>query len=199
MTHRKKLAILVGGGPAPGHQQRDRRGHDPRPARGRRRGRRRGRLRVADAGQHRPRPPADHRGHLAHPLPRRLAHRHRAREPDQGSAAAREHRDLAAASGRHRPHHDRRRRHRVLGHEARGEVGGPHPRRARAQVDRQRPRPALVRGHVRLPDRAARGRRDRQEHHGGRQDHLALVLHHRDGPQGRSPGARASARPRARR
>ena len=69
-------------------------------------------------------------------------------------------------------------------------AAGPHPRRARAEDDRQRPRPARLRRHLRLPDRAPHRRRDREEPDGRRQDHVALVLRDRDGAQGRPPRAR---------
>ena len=55
---------------------------------------------------------------------------------------------------------------------------------------RQRPRPAGAHRHLRLPDGAPLRRRDRQEPDGRREDHLALVLRRRDGPQGRPPRAR---------
>ena len=45
---------------------------------------------------------ADHRRGQPDPFPRRIAPRHRAREPDEGSAAAREHGHLAAAAERRR-------------------------------------------------------------------------------------------------
>ena len=64
---------------------------------------------------------------------------------------------LAAAPERVAAHHHRRRRHGLLGDEARGEGRRPHPRRPRAEDDRQRPRPAALRRHVRLPDGAALG------------------------------------------
>ena len=69
-------------------------------------------------------------------------------------------------------------------------AAGAHPRRPRAEDDRQRPRPAAARRHVRLPDGAPLRRRDRQEPDGRREDDLAVVLRHRDGPEGRPPGAR---------
>ena len=55
MNPQGKLAILVGGGPAPGHQQRHRRRDHPRVPRGRRGARHPRRLRVDHAGRHRPR------------------------------------------------------------------------------------------------------------------------------------------------
>ena len=190
VSHQKKLAILVGGGPAPGINSVIGAATIRGVARGRRGPRHPRRLRVDHAGQHRPRPPAHDRRGQPDPLPRRLAHRHLAREPDEGPAAPREHRHLAAAPQRLAAHHDRRRRHRVLGDEARGEGAGPHPRRPRPEDDRQRPRPAALRRHVRLPDRAPLRRRDREEPDGRREDHVALVLRDRDGPQGRPPRAR---------
>ena len=109
--------------------------------------------------------------------------------PTTDPAISRERRHLAAAAERDATHHDRRRRHGVLGDEARAEGGGPHPCRPRAEDDRQRSRPAALRRHVRVPDRAPLRRRDREEPDGGREDHVALVLRHRDGPEGRPPGA----------
>ncbi len=64
------------------------------------------------------------------------------------------------------------------------------PGRARTQDDRQRPRPAARRQHLRLPDRAPQRRRNRARPDGRRQDHLALVPGGDDGPQGRPPRAR---------
>ena len=124
------------------------------------------------------------------PLPRRLAPRHRARQPDQGSGAARQDDRLAAAARRLAARHDRRRRHRLLGDEARSARRRPHPRRPRAEDDRQRPRSAAARRHLRLPVGAPLRRRHRQEPDGRRQDDVALVLRDRDGPQGRPPRAR---------
>ena len=66
----------------------------------------------------------------------------------------------------------------------------PHPRGARAEDDRQRSRSAADGRHVRLPDRAPLRRRDRQEPHGRREDHVALVLRDHDGTQGRPSRAR---------
>ena len=44
--------------------------------------------------------------------------------------------------------------------------------------------------HVRFPDRPPPRRRDRQEPDGGREDHVAVVFRHHDGPQGRPSRAR---------
>ena len=135
--------------------------------------------------------PLDDRRGQPHPLPRRLAPRHLARQPDHGSeACSRTPSSRCCGSNVSHAHHDRRRRHRVLGDEARRARRRPHPRRPRAEDDRQRPRPAAARRHVRLPDRAPLRRRDRQEPDGRREDDVALVLRHRDGPQGRPPRAR---------
>ncbi len=62
--------------------------------------------------------------------------------------------------------------------------------RPRAQDHRQRPVPARPRRHVRLPVGAALRRGDRQEPDGGREDHVPLVLRGRDGTKGRAPGTR---------
>ena len=87
--------------------------------------------------------PLDDRRRQPHPLPRRLASRHRARQPDQGSERCSTHViDSLLRLERRAAHHHRRRRHRVLGDEARGARRRPHPRRPRAEDDRQRPRPA---------------------------------------------------------
>ncbi len=69
-------------------------------------------------------------------------------------------------------------------------AAGAHPRRPRAEDDRQRSAPAAARRHVRVPVGAALRRRDRQEPHGRREDHLAVVFRHRDGTEGRAPRAR---------
>ena len=85
--------------------------------------------------------------------------------------------------------HDRRRRHGVLGDEGRRARARPHPRGARAEDDRQRSRSAADGRHVRFPDRPPLRRRDREEPHGGREDHVALVLRDHDGTQSRPSGA----------
>ena len=69
------------------------------------------------------------------------------------------------------------------------EVRGANPGGPRPEDDRQRPRPAPQRGYVRIPDRSTRRHRPGEEPHGRRQDHVPLVLHHRDGPQDRPPRA----------
>ncbi len=114
-----KLAILVGGGPAPGINSVIAAATIRAKLAGHRRHRRPRRLRVAHAGGYRSRDPAVDRGGQPHPFPRRVVSRHRAREPDEGSAAAREHRQRAAAAERVAAHHDRRRRHGVFRDEAR--------------------------------------------------------------------------------
>ncbi len=68
-----------------------------------------------------------------------------------------------------------------------GEDAGEGPGHSRPQDDRQRHRPAPRREHLRVPDRAPRGGGDRQEPHGRREDHLALVLRRRPGTQGGAP------------
>ena len=188
MHHPKKMAILVGGGPAPGINSVISAATIRGVLEGRRGARHPRRLRVAHAGQRRPRDAPHHRRGEPHPLPRRLAHRDRAGQPHQEPRPPREHGDLAAAPERQHAAHHRRRRHRVLRHEARGEGGRAHPRGPRAQDHRQRPRPAGLRRHLRLPDRPPHRRRHREEPDGGREDHVALVLRHRHGPEGRPPG-----------
>ena len=79
----KHLAILVGGGPAPGHQQRHRRSDHPGPPRRIGRDRHPRRLRVDHAGRHRPRDAADDRERQPDSLPRRLVSGHLARQSDQ--------------------------------------------------------------------------------------------------------------------
>ena len=121
VSHQKRLAILVGGGPAPGINS----VIGAATIRGVLEGVEV--LGIRDGfewimqGNVDHVAPADHRRGEPHPLPRRLAHRHLARQPDEGPAAPREHRHLAAAAERLAAHHDRRRRHRLLGDEARGE------------------------------------------------------------------------------
>ena len=110
--------------------------------------------------------------------------------PTVGSEVSRKRRDLAAATGRDAAADDRRRRHGVLGDEGRRTRWRPHPRGACAEDDRQRSRSAADGQHVRVPDRAALWRRNRQEPHGGCEDHLALVLRDHDGTQSRPSGAR---------
>ena len=116
--------------------------------------------------------------------------RHRPRQPDEGSGAPRQDHRLAAPPGRLAARHDRRRRHGVLGDEARRARRRPHPRRPRAEDDRQRPRPAAARRHLRVPVGASLRRGHRQEPDGRRQDDVAVVLRHRDGTQGGPPGPR---------
>ena len=189
VTHHKNVAILVGGGPAPGINsvimaatiRAQLEGIDVIGIRDGFEWLMQGNIDHIDA--------ADDRQRQPDPLPRRVAHRHRARQSHAGSAAPRERGHLAAAAQRQPADHHRRRRHGVLGDEARTAVAGPHPRRPRAQDHRQRPRPAVVRGHVRVPDRAALRRGDRQEPDGRRQDDVALVFRDRDGTQGRAPRA----------
>ena len=108
-------------GPCSRHQQRDQRRNHPRPP-GRRRSRRRpGRLRVDHEGQRRKDPSTRDRTGQPHPFQGRLAHRHRPRQPHAGSEAARDRRHLVATVERLDADHDRRRRHRVFGDEARRE------------------------------------------------------------------------------
>ena len=93
--------------------------------------------------------------------------------------------------------HDRRRRHRLLRHEARGArprppAGGPRP-----ENHRQRPRPpACTSTPSASRPRATVGVELVQEPDGRRRDHPALVLRHRDGPQGGTPRARHRQRGR---
>ena len=200
MSHQKRLGILVGGGPAPGINSvigaaTIRAVLEGVEVLGIRDG-----FEWIMQGDIDHVAPLDHRRGEPHPLPRRLAHRHLARQPDQGPAAPRE-------RGRSRCCGSTSTQLITIGGDDTAfsamkleeKAAGPHPRRARAEDDRQRPRPAGLRRHLRLPDRAPRRRRDRQEPDGRRQDHLALVLRDRDGPQGRATSRSASARPRARR
>ena len=100
MKTAKKLAILVGGGPAPGINsvisaatiRAELEGVDVV-------GIRDGFEWIMQGNIDHVRPADDRRGQ-PHPLPRRLAHRHLARQPDQEPAAPREHRHLAAAPER---------------------------------------------------------------------------------------------------
>ena len=64
------------------------------------------------------------------------------------------------------------------------------PRRARAEDHRQRPAAARRDADVRVPDRAARRHRAREQPDDRRHDHQALVLRGGDGPVGRPPRAR---------
>ena len=178
-------------GPRSRHQQRDQRRNHPRPPRRRRSRRHPRRLRVDHEGQRRPDPSARDRSGQPHPFPGRLVHRHRPRQPHAGSEAARDRRPLAATVERLDADHDRRRRHRVLGDEARRESRAADIRVVHVPktIDNDLDLPS-ARRHVRLPDRAALRRRDRQEPDGRREDHVALVLRDRDGPQGRPPRAR---------
>jgi hypothetical protein len=72
---------------------------------------------------------------------------------------------------------------------------GADTRRARAEDYRQRSRSAADGRHLRVPDRPALRRRNRQEPDGRCADHVALVFRDHDGTQGRASRARASARP----
>ena len=98
--------------------------------------------------------------------------------------------DCAAAPQRVAARDHRRRRHGVLRHEARRARRRPHPRRPRAEDDRQRPRSAVPRRHLRVPVRPPLRRRHRQEPDGRRQDDDAVVFRDRDGAEGGPPGAR---------
>ena len=88
-TTNEKLAILVGGGPAPGINSVIGAATIRACLSGVEVARHPGRLQVAHRGRHLARHPADHRRHEPHPLPRRLDPRHLAREPDQEPRAAR--------------------------------------------------------------------------------------------------------------
>ena len=145
---------------------------------------------MGHAGGHRSRHSAHDRRRQPHSFPWRVAHRHRARESVEEPGTAREHGAVAAAAQRVAAHHDRRRRHRILGHEARRARIGPAACRARAEDDRQRSRSAPAHRHVRLPDRASLRRRDREEPDGRREDDVALVHRDCDGAHRRSPEPR---------
>ena len=88
----KKIAILAGGGPAPGINSVIAVGDHPRLAL-RHRGARASRTASAGImeGKHRPGPAPHHRGSEPHPPPRRLLPGHGAREPDQEAGDARHH------------------------------------------------------------------------------------------------------------
>ena len=191
MSQQKRMAILVGGGPAPGINsvigaatiRAVLEGVEV--------------LGIHDGFEWLMQGDIDHvhaahdRRREPHPLPRRLAPRHRARQPDEGSRSTSRTRSISLLR---------------LGVDKLITIGGddtafsamkleeqragPHPRRPRAEDDRQRPRSAARRRHLRLPDRAPHRRRDREEPDGRREDDLALVLRDRDGPQGRAPRAR---------
>ena len=75
--------------------------------------------------------------------------------PTTNPSTARERHHVAPAPERLAAHHDRRRRHGVLGDAARAARGRPDPRRPRAEDHRQRSRPAAARRHVRLSRRRA--------------------------------------------
>ena len=193
MTQPGKLAILVGGGPAPGINSVI--GAATIRARAARASRSLG---IRDGfewimqGDIDHVTPARHRGRQPHPLPGRLAHRHLARQPDRRPRSTSRTRSSRCCAWTCRQlHHHRRRRHRLLGHEAarRRRAGRLRVVHVPKTIDNDLDLPA-ARRHLRLPDRAPHRRRDRQEPDGGRQDHLALVLRHRHGPQGRPPGAR---------
>ena len=95
--------------------------------------------------------------------------------------------------------HHRRRRYGFLRATLVGAGGRTAFGRPRAEDDRQRPRPAARRRHLRIPDRPPPRRRAREEPDGGRLHDVALVLRHLDGPQAPVIWRSASVKRRARR
>ena len=89
-----------------------------------------------------------------------------------------------------RPRHHRRRRHRLFRQPGLPQGRRRDPRRPRAQDHRQRPAAARLDADVRLRDGpAASACRHRPQPRRGRAHHVALVSHHQHGPGGRPPGA----------
>ena len=178
--------------PGARHQQRHRRRDHPRPARRRRGPRHPRRLRVDHAGRHRSRHAARRSTQVSRIHFRGGSYLGISRANPTTSPSCSRTTVIVAAAAR------RRRMLITIGGDDTAfsamkleqKAARPHPRRPRAEDDRQRPRPAAARRHLRLPDRAALRRRDRQEPDGRREDDVALVLRHRDGPQGRPPRAR---------
>ncbi len=149
------------------------------------------RLRVDHAGQHRARPAPHHRRGQPDPLPRRLPHRHLPGQPHQGPERSRDtpsprssgwtSTKLITIGGDDTAYSAMK-----LEEKAHGRIQVVHvPKTIDNDLDLPR-----LRRHLRLPDRAPHRRRDRQEPHGRRPDHVALVLRHRHGPQGRPPRPR---------
>ncbi len=97
----------------------------------------------------------EHRGRVAHPLPGRVDPADLARQPDQEPRSYGQRRQGAAEPGRRLPRDDRGRRHRVRRID-RG-AGGRRlsARRSRAEDDRQRPADAAGHADVRLRDARA--------------------------------------------
>ena len=189
MQHHKNLAILVGGGPAPGINS----VIGAATIRARLEG-----LEVIGVRdgfewlmqrRHRARRAAHHRERQPDSLPRRLVSGHRPRQSDVQRRAARRHAGLTAASEGLAAHYHRRRRHGVLRDEGRGARRRRHPRRSRPEDHRQRPVPAGACRHLRFPIGAPLRSGDRQEPDGRRQDDVAVVFRDRHGAQGRASGA----------
>ena len=125
-----------------------------------------------------------------YPLQRRLDAGHLAGQSNQRSRSHGQRARRLSQARHRRPGFDRRRRYGVFREPGLQERGGHDPRRPRAQDDRQRFAAARLDADVRLRYGPAARRRAGPQPRRGRPHHVALVHHHQHGPGGGPSRAR---------